>query len=99
DGTTSDGVVAPDGAGGFVVRGTHTYAEAGRYPVGVTVRDADGSSATATATTFSQSAGGPVTYRVRVDTSSLAGTTGFIDFQLNPGALPDVQAASAVVEN
>jgi hypothetical protein len=43
DGTTSAGTVANDPAGGFAVVGAHTYAQAGTFPVAVTVRTvADG---------------------------------------------------------
>jgi PKD repeat protein len=48
DGTTSSGTVTANGSGGFVVSGSHTYAEEGSYPVSVTISDAGGSSATAT---------------------------------------------------
>lgn len=50
DGTTSAGAVRPDGAGGFVVVASGTYADSGTYPLTVTVRDADGFSASAPAT-------------------------------------------------
>ncbi|MGH7193611.1 MAG: NF038129 family PEP-CTERM protein, partial [Candidatus Saccharimonadales bacterium] len=79
--------------------GAHTYAEEGDYSVIVSVRDADGSVASISQTTFGESAGGPVTYRVSIDTTALAGTSGFLDFQLNPGALPDAQSAGATIEN
>jgi hypothetical protein len=101
DSSTSAGVVVSDSARGFGFRveGTHTYAEEGSYPVSVSVHDADGSSGTATGTTISQSLGGPVTYHVSIDTSSLAGTSGYLDLQFNPGALPDAQSATATVSN
>jgi hypothetical protein len=99
DGTTSAGVVVSDSARGFGFRveGTHTYAEEGTFSVSVSVRDADGSSGSVSATTISQSLGGPVTYHVGVDTSALAGTSGYLDLQFNPGALPGAQAATATV--
>ena len=92
DGTTSAGVVTSNNANGFgfAVSGTHTYNDEGAYPVIVSLSDADGSSATASETTFSQRLGGAVTYRVSVDTSALAGTSGFLDFQLNPGGVAEV---------
>jgi hypothetical protein len=37
DGTSSPGVVADDGTGGFLVSGSHTYDEGGSYPITVTV--------------------------------------------------------------
>lgn len=49
DGTTSSGSVTSDGSGGFVVSGTHTYAEEGAYNVSVTVSDAGGATASSTA--------------------------------------------------
>ena len=39
DGRQSAGTVEPDGRGGFVVLGTHTYADGGSYAVTVTVAD------------------------------------------------------------
>jgi PKD repeat protein len=100
DGSTSLGVVtsASVRGGSFVVSGTHTYAEEGPYPVTVTVHDADGSIASGSGTTFGQTVGGAVTYRVSVDTSALAGASGFLAFQLNPGA-PVAQPLSALVAN
>ena len=45
DGHTSAGTVTADGLGGFVVTGTHTYAEeAGSQPFSVTLADTDGDS-------------------------------------------------------
>jgi PEP-CTERM motif len=41
---------------------------------------------------------GPITYHVSVDTSSIAGTAGSLDFQFNPGPL-DTQAASLQILN
>jgi hypothetical protein len=101
DGTTSTGVVTSDNIRGhsFTVNGTHTYAEDGAFAVSILVRDADGNTASANGTTFSESAGGPVTYRVSVDTSALAGTNGYLDFQLNPGAVPDAQQAHARIQS
>jgi ELWxxDGT repeat protein len=42
DSQTSTGTVAPNGKGGFVVLGSHTYLQAGSYTVGVTVTEASG---------------------------------------------------------
>jgi hypothetical protein len=50
DGQSSAGVVASDGAGGFTASGTHTYAAAGNFPLGVTVSEAGGQSSVAAAT-------------------------------------------------
>jgi hypothetical protein len=45
DGTSSDAAVAANGAGGFNVVGQNQYTEEGQYTVGVTITDADGSTA------------------------------------------------------
>jgi hypothetical protein len=51
DGTTpSAGTVAANGSGGFDVTGTHTYATAGVYGVGVRIADTGGNFASAAAT-------------------------------------------------
>lgn len=50
DGSSSSGSVAPNGAGGFDVQGTHAYAEEGNHPVAVTINDTGGSQATASST-------------------------------------------------
>jgi len=47
DRTSSAGTVTANGSGGFVVSGSHVYAEEGSYAATVTVRDAGGASATA----------------------------------------------------
>jgi len=48
DQTTSPGAVTSDGNGGFLVSGSHVYAEEGSYSVTVTVSDAGGASTSAT---------------------------------------------------
>ena len=50
DHNTSTGTVTGDAAGGFAVIGTHAYAEEGSYTINVTINDAGGSQATASAT-------------------------------------------------
>jgi hypothetical protein len=97
DGTTSPGSVTADAVGGFLVTGTHTFTDDGFYPVGVTVRDGDGTTGSADGTAALTDPAGFVAYQVSVDTSALAGTSGVLDFQLNPGALPDAQAATVTV--
>jgi hypothetical protein len=42
DNTTSDGTITVDPKGGFDVTGTHTYGQAGWYPITVTVMDQTG---------------------------------------------------------
>jgi hypothetical protein len=49
DGTTTSGVVSGSG-GSYSVAGTHTYAEEGSYTIGISVKDAGGSTASLTAT-------------------------------------------------
>src|SRR5262249_57079948 len=51
------------------------------------------------ATPAGPAADGFVDFPVTIDTSALAGTTGFLDFQFNPGALPDAQAANVSLTN
>jgi predicted pyridoxine 5'-phosphate oxidase superfamily flavin-nucleotide-binding protein len=50
DGSTTSGNVAPNGAGGFKVTGTHTYTEEGSFPVAVAVSDDGGSTTTVMST-------------------------------------------------
>jgi hypothetical protein len=96
DGTTSVGTITSNNSqgSGFNVSGTHTYAEDGKFPVVVTVHDTDGSIGSATAPTEGI---GPAHYHLTIDTSSLVGKSGFLDFQFNPGALPSSQAADVIV--
>ncbi len=49
DGTTTSGVVTTNGSGGFSVTGSHTYAEEGAHTLSITIQDAGGATATATA--------------------------------------------------
>ncbi len=48
DGSTSAGIVASNGQGGFTVTGSHTYAAQGQETVTVTINDVGGASASAT---------------------------------------------------
>lgn len=51
DGLSNDtGVVEPDGNGGFLVVGSHTYAASGSYAMAVTISPMDGDTATASPT-------------------------------------------------
>ena len=50
DSTSTTGTVAAQNGGGFAVDGAHTYADEGRYAVGVTVKDVGGSTASTTST-------------------------------------------------
>ncbi|MGH7193200.1 MAG: NF038129 family PEP-CTERM protein, partial [Candidatus Saccharimonadales bacterium] len=97
DGTTSPGVITTSN-GDFLVSGAHTYVEEGRYSVAVIVHDVDGSTGVATESSSAQAIAEPVTYRVTVDTSAIAGGSGFVDLQLNPGALPDAQTADVTID-
>jgi V8-like Glu-specific endopeptidase len=59
DGQTSVGTITANGQGGFMVRGTHTYGDAGSYAVTVAIKDAAG--ATARAASTAQIADAPLT--------------------------------------
>ena len=96
DGQTSAGTVAPNAFGGFDVIGTHTYGEFGTYAYAVTVTAPDGRIGNASGSNSTTPAG-YVTYHVVVDTSALAGTAGYLDFQFNPGGLPNAQAADVSI--
>ena len=50
DGTSSAGTVSANGAGGFDVFGSHTYASAGAFAFTVTITDSEGSNASAAGT-------------------------------------------------
>jgi len=99
DGGTSPGTISANTDGGFNVTGTHTFAEAGFYPIKTTVSDSDGSTASASTTVVDTGPAGDITYPVRIDTSALAGTTGSLAFQFNPGAEPGAQPAVASISN
>jgi hypothetical protein len=49
DGATSTATIAANGSGGFNVNGSHAYGSEGSYATSVTINDAGGSTATATA--------------------------------------------------
>jgi len=99
DGSTSQGTITANADGSFNVTGTHTFAEAGFYPIGITVSDSDGSTASASATVVETNPSGDITYPIEVDTSALKGTTGALALQFNPGATPNAQAAGVRVSN
>ena len=46
NGTQSQGIIAPDGAGGFTVSGSNTYAEEGIYAANISISDSDGNTGT-----------------------------------------------------
>src|SRR5262249_3806173 len=50
DGTSTSGTVITQKGGGFAVDGTHTYANDGKYTLGIKINDTGGSSASATST-------------------------------------------------
>jgi PKD repeat protein len=90
DGTTSTGTIVSNGRGGFLVDGTHTYAVAGKYSVGVTVTRSGGQSTsskgTATVVDAPLEAYGfdPLSLTVGDPQSALVGW--FIDGDKNAGA-------------
>jgi carbonic anhydrase/acetyltransferase-like protein (isoleucine patch superfamily) len=96
DGETSLGTIAAAG-GGFEVRGQHTYKRYGEYPVSVRVSDADGNSSAATSTEVGVSPGGFVDYSITVDTAALAGRSGVVSFQFNPGVVFRADEAQALL--
>jgi hypothetical protein len=87
DGTTTAGTIASNGAGGFKVTGTHTYAEEGSYALNVSVSDAGGSSTTIASTAAVADASltpSPVTVHP-MEGTSFSGTVGnFRDGNSNP---------------
>ena len=99
DGTSSAGTITRASVDGFVytVRGKHTYSRVGTFSVSVVVSDAAGNPSAATSSTQARGDGAQVAYRVSVDTSALNGTSGFLDLQLNPGAIPGAQSAGATI--
>jgi hypothetical protein len=98
DGQTTAGTISTTASGSFVVSGTHTYTEDGTFPIFVTVGDTDGATATAQSTAVNTPAG-TADYHITVDTSALSGTSGELDLQFNPGALPDAQSATVSISN
>jgi hypothetical protein len=50
DGTSTAGTIVAQSGGGFAVDGSHSYANDGRYTIGINVDDIGGSSASATST-------------------------------------------------
>ncbi len=76
DGTTSTGTITEDKNGVFSVTGTHTYAEKGSDPIGVTIKDVDGNvvSTTSTATVADDHA--PRGFIFTPDTATLAALLG-----------------------
>ncbi len=99
DGGPSAGLVSANADGGFNVSGTHTFVEAGFYPIVITVSDSDGSTASASTTVVETNPSGDITYPIEVNTSALAGTTGSLVLQFNPGATPNAQSATVTVSN
>ena len=96
DGTVTDGLVIHSPAGGFLVRGTHTYASSGSFDVTVTVSD-DGGGSTADMSTANVTgvdgaiAATPVVINAKEDTPFVGLTATFTDS--DPlGALGDYTA-------
>jgi hypothetical protein len=93
DGQSSAGTVVPNGAGGFDVKGSHTYAEEGTYTTMATVTDAGGSIATATGSATIADAALSSTCAMSSSTaqSYLGPTATFID-QSSTGTASDFSA-------
>jgi hypothetical protein len=89
DGTSSAGTVSADGQGGFLVSGSHAYADEGSYPVGVSIADAGGSTATAGGTAAVADAPLAATGRSITTTkgASFSGTVASFS-DANPAAAP-----------
>ncbi len=99
DGTTSAGSILATGDGAFTVDGTHTYAEEGQDQIRVSVRAPDGTIHSAASSSAAIDAVGHVTYHVVVDTTAIAGSTGFLDFQFNAAAVPGSSSADVLLSN
>ncbi len=81
DGTASTaGTVSAAAGGGFEVKGSHTYAAAGRYTTTVTIDDVGGAKATATGS--ANVVGPPVVSNVNV--VSVTETTATVGFEIDP---------------
>jgi hypothetical protein len=93
DGSSSAGTIGGNFESGFQVLGRHVYTKVGEYDTRVTLRDSLGRPVTVQSTAPGFDAGHAL-YHVVIDTSSLAGTSGQLAFQFNPGAPggPDVEA-------
>ena len=98
DGTGGAGAIATDPAGGYDVVAGHTYSQAGNFFVTVTVQNTDGRNNSGTATGVEARVTGQIHYRVTIDTSSLAGQTGYLGLQFNP-ATSTTQSAAAAIDN
>jgi len=97
DGTTSAGTITADAGGGFDVRASHTFHEEGFFPLTVTIRDTDRSTAKASSTDPVTDGAGAVTYHISLDTSALDRTSGALAIQFNAGSIPGGQAASVTL--
>ena len=82
DGSASQGLITGDGNGNFEISGSHTYERFGTYPLAVSLLDRDGSVVHPVQT--GDDGNGLHRYQVSVDTTQLAGVSGFIRLQLNP---------------
>jgi Beta-propeller repeat len=98
DGTSSSGSVVADSSftGQFAVNGDHLYKHAGAFPVRIAVADAGGSQGNTTAALTVAPQAGKVSFHVTLDTSSIAGQSGVITVQFNPGTIAASSAHASV---
>ncbi|MCL1593218.1 MAG: NF038129 family PEP-CTERM protein, partial [Actinomycetia bacterium] len=100
DGQTSTGTIEGDGLGTFRVFGAHTYSRHGSYPLLVTIRDRNGTLATPASTAAAANVtAGFVDYQLKIDTSQLSGTSGFLSLQFNPAVSIGTQPADMSLTN
>ena len=85
DGTPSSAASVTKGASGFVVSGTHTYANIGTYATTISIADVGGSNAVAHGTATAGTAPSPV---LTGKPPSIGGTTAAFTGSVNPGGLP-----------
>jgi hypothetical protein len=91
DGTSTSGTVVAQSGGSFAVDGTHTYAEEGKYAVGVTINDIGGS--TTSATSNANIADAPLTATGLSITGTEGITTGTVTVATFTDANPNATAS------
>jgi hypothetical protein len=96
DGHSSAGTITANGAGGFNVTGTNTYARPGRYAVRITIRDVDGSTVKVTS---SAAVGDATLAGSGVDINATEGTsfTGIVARFSDPAPLSTTSSFTATI--